>query len=121
MKFLNYLQEEYLDRYADWEIFVNPTPKELRSFSSVRFIADNPSKKFYVSYSLVYHEYLFNYLKRKNLIESGIDSFMGMGPIKNSLIEFEDFSYDWGEPKDMNKYRWTMKYFTKESQEKLWT
>lgn len=128
MKFLNYLQEEYVgseDPHGlkpPYEIFVNPTPKELRTFTSVRFIADNRTKKFFISYSLYLHEFFVNYLRFNKLIGQTDDCFMGQGWIKLSHIDFEDFSYDWGQPpdQDMQRYKWCQKYFTEDSIKRLW-
>ena len=49
MRFINYLQEEYLNRMNDIEVFVNPTAKELQQISananSIRFFVRFSEKK----------------------------------------------------------------------------
>jgi len=127
MRFLQYINEEYVGTYKDdprYEIFINPTPKELRSFTSVRFIADHRTKNFFIIYSLLLHEPFVNELRRRKLMKDQcFECFMGQGEVKMSLIDFDEFSWDWGQPpdEDMQKlYKWTQKYFTPESIKRLW-
>ncbi len=121
MKFLDYLQESYVGRYVDWEIFVNPDAKEIRSFNwGVRFIADDRTKKFFVGSNRVLHEFFVNYLRSLKLLGITDKCFMGTGFVHGSKIQFADFSYDWGAPEDMNEFIWTRNYFTPESIKRLW-
>jgi hypothetical protein len=113
MKLLQYLKEEYIGRYKDWEVFVNPTPKELRTYPNVRFIADNKHKNFFMSYGLVYHEYMVRYLRDTGYGLFDSDCFMGQGIIQNGKINLEGYSWDWGAPKDLREFKWAAKYFTK--------
>lgn len=55
MRLLKYLTEKYLTRFksqyeggVSFEVFINPSQKELREFDAVRFIANNETKKVYV-------------------------------------------------------------------------
>jgi hypothetical protein len=124
MKFIDYLNEEYVGRpgIGPYEVFVNPAPKEMRTHKSVRFIADNLTKRFFITYFLFLHEYLVAYLRQEDLLGNTNQCFMGMGTIEMAHINFDDFSYDWGQPPDeeMKKFEWTKKYFTNDSIKRLW-
>jgi len=52
MRLQSYLQEEYHSRvkvYNDtYEVFVNPSKKEMNEFKMIRFIGDIPKKKLYI-------------------------------------------------------------------------
>jgi hypothetical protein len=122
LKLKQYLQEEYIGHINEFEIFTNPSVKELSEFNNfnIRFIADNRTKRFFIVAANVLHEYLVNYLRRNKLIDWTDNTFMGTGTVKSLHIEFEDFSYDWGKPQKIDDFKWTMKYFTDSSKEKLW-
>jgi hypothetical protein len=131
----NVLKEDYVDSMsikrevntAYTEIFVNPTPKEMRSLGdAVRFIIDFNNKKFYVWNANILHEEIMSLLYKKKLLKtSDMNSktfwkyyYGGSGRVINNKIqeaygtldlENIEFGYLGGWIKSDQK--WTNKWF----------
>jgi hypothetical protein len=133
MKFIDYLNEEYLTRHGDFEIFINPTSKELKEvqgndqlFVGVRFIADKSTNKIFVSGLTFYHTDFLEYLVHKKYIKepkhtkwewdahiNDMKYFMGAGVVNHGKITIDSLSYDFDQDKTdiLTNYKWTEKYF----------
>jgi len=60
MRFRDYIREEYIARVDEYEIFKNPSWKELRSCDEiVRFIADPKKKELYITDYRILHPTMF--------------------------------------------------------------
>ncbi len=132
MKFLNYLHEAYVGRspvdkvilrgnklvthstYFN-EVFVNPSAKEINTFTMLRFIADNKTKKFFISSSILLHDNLVSYLQKEGQMKSTLDCFMGAGEVDSGKIVFTDYSPDFPRSLGGPRFKWATSYFTKES------
>jgi hypothetical protein len=99
MKFFAYLKEEYLSRTYDYEIFVNPSPKELASIEGrpieVRFFVNFKKKVIVVWDAKLLHMSLLNNNEQvqkvvgiKNYAEwaKSDEIFSGYGTVRNGKI-----------------------------------
>jgi hypothetical protein len=128
MRFFDYLQEEYTARITgshygyktEGELFVNPTPKELKSLKtegvvlSVRFIVNFKTKKLYVWRDDIVHYETAKILYKQQLIPSmnlnskifWKDCFAGIGDVYgNGKIELTGVS-DYFISTDREYFKW---------------
>jgi hypothetical protein len=116
MKFLKYLNEEYVMRISDgrnsYEIFVNPDKgeiiNELKKFKFLRFIIEPYKKKFYVWDDNLLHEYVYNTLKIHTKFLFGTLSWKnGKFALYNNLIDMEENALiEWVPKEDKEAYRY---------------
>lgn len=136
MRFLNYLSEEYATRGKaiigvkpgndiTFEIFVNPTSKELRelfldsSDGAVRYVADFKSKKLYVWKSDYIHLEGLNALHDMipDLKTGGFDFLTtGVAKVTGNKLRFDYADAAWataGKPWSVMDDKWLNKWFDK--------
>lgn len=118
MRYLQYIREDYVgSRPSYGEVFVNPTSKEINTFTFLRFVADNKTKKFFIGNSLFLHDNLTEYLIKEKQMKSTFNCCMGAGEVKNGKINFTDYSPDFPTLVGGPEFKWAAKYFTKESEQ----
>ena len=99
MRFFRYLNEDYLCRIESpydgdsFEVFVNPSSKELRDASNngkdeVRFLADFQYKKLYIWHSDYTHADFLIDLPRKYKIGDPEKVSMGLAALRGNKLEF---------------------------------
>jgi len=133
MKFLNYLQEEYIDLYKNWsggvEVYINPTTddlKELRKADELRFTAEASTKNLFVwDASRCNHADMMDYLVKRKHVKScnprialNPKFFNGRAEIlgkKLSIVDSDDFIFFTVvqlKGKLEKDWEWLLKYFT---------
>lgn len=131
MRLIQYISEEYFARYDRWEIFKNPSIRDLKKIGDkkIRFIADNKDKSFYVWKFDLLHWDAWRLAIKKKLNDKRkydnhvfIDLFPGRGVLLGNSIKIlnSDALEMYGEslgtdcinlPKEVNKkFEWTKKY-----------
>jgi hypothetical protein len=73
MKFKQYLEEDYVTRDQRYEVFKNPTPKELSAVCcdiGIRFIMDMDKKDIYVWKGSIYHYIVYNKLIKEKIFNN---------------------------------------------------
>jgi len=128
MKFLQYLQEEYLATAVShgykYEILINPDAHEITKLKDIgiRFIIDRKTKDLYISAADFIHPFLLQYLIDKRIIKPKDnwinlrtnDRFlMGTGGVVRGKIKIERGSYDFPTPPNALKdFDWAKHFFT---------
>jgi hypothetical protein len=114
MRFLNYLNEEYIGCQGLGSIFSNPTPKELHEFDAVRFILDDNSKNVFVSDENFFHPIFYEWLRKNGKAKfiNKKNCFMGSGVIEGNKIKIDSVSWEERVPEDIRRFGWANKYFS---------
>ena len=117
MRYIQYLNEYYVgrDKHYGYEVFVNPSPKEMNSYEDIRFIADSKTKKFFVSSLLLFHEDFVQFLTTEGQLKTTRFCFMGSGEVNQGKIIFSGYAQDYPTLVGGPKFAWAKKYFTEES------
>ena len=97
MRFLHYIQEEYIDSLQGYAIYKNPSPGELSDlikFSSehvsydtrrIRFIADNRNENIFVAHEQVLHSFMYHLVKKSGYRLYDNYCIYGIGEVKGRI------------------------------------